>query len=293
MNAIDSIGVIIPTRNAGAELRECLHPVRACRDVVRCMVVDSGSTDGTADLAKAMGCEVHVIDPKTFNHGATREMARRRLGTSIVVFLTQDAIMTGTAAITHLVAPLRRRHADIAYGRQLPKPGSDLFEALPRHFNYPEQSSIRRIADAPREGVFTFFCSNSFSAYRQESLDRVGGFPTVLTNEDYFVTAKILQAGGAIAYVAEAQAWHSHRYTLRQEYRRFYDTGFVRGERPWVQQLVGNAEARGMQLSRALLVGLARTRPWMLPYAFVHLFVKWAGYRAGFSAAQRQCSPRN
>ena len=288
MKNSDNIGVIVPTRNAGPDLRRCLEPVLACPEVARCLVVDSGSTDGTAELAAAMGCEVLRIDPQDFNHGATREMARRRLRTPVVVFLTQDAFMTGPEAIVRLVEPLRRGQADIAYGRQLSKNPADLFETLPREFNYPEASDVRRIGDVKSHGVFTFFCSNSFSAYRQDSLDRVGGFPTVLTNEDYIVTATLLRGGGGIAYVAEAQAWHSHRYTLRQEYQRLYDTGFVRGERPWLQDLVGNAEARGIQLSGALVAGILRQQPWLLPYTVMHLFAKWLGYRVGFAAGHRR-----
>jgi rhamnosyltransferase len=288
MGSPEKIGVIIPTRNAGPEFRRCLQPVRACCEVARCLVVDSGSTDGSAELAAELGCEVVAIAPQTFNHGSTREMARSLLDTPIIVFLTQDAILTDPDAILRLIAPIRSGAADIAYGRQLPKPGSDLFESLPRLFNYPEVSAIRRIGDVPEHGVFTFFCSNSFAAYRQASLDRVGGFPTVLTNEDYFVTAAILKQGGAIAYVAEAQAWHSHRYTLKQEYLRYYDAGVVRGERPWVQQLVGNAEGRGVRMSGALLSTLLRTRPWMVPYCFLHLLMKWVGFRVGMFAGSRR-----
>lgn len=281
----NSIGVVIPTRNAGAELRQCLAPVLANRSVACCLVVDSQSSDNTAVLARELGCRVETIDAQTFNHGATRELARKIIGTDIVVFLTQDAIMVGPEAIDLLVAPLLDSRADIAYGRQLPKSGADLFESVPREFNYPPQSEIRRIGHAKSLGVFTFFCSDSFAAYRQSSLERVGGFPTILTNEDYFVTASVLQKGGAIAYVAEAQAWHSHRYTLMQEFRRFFDTGYVRGENRWLQNVVGNAEGRGVKMSSELLRRLARTQPWNLPYSVLHLFAKWLGYRVGYFGA--------
>lgn len=277
-----TIGVVIPTRNAAADLPRCLAPVLANPSIAQCLVIDSESRDGTVAIARDAGCQVEVIAARDFNHGATRERARKLIGTDIVIFLTQDAILVEPGAIDRLVAPLLNMTADIAYGRQLPKPGADLFEAVPREFNYPTQSHTRRIEHLETYGVFTFFCSDSFAAYRQSSLDRVGGFPTILTNEDYFVTAAILKAGGAIAYVAEAEAWHSHRYTLVQEFRRFFDTGYVRGENPWVQHMVGNAEGRGVKMSSELLRRLARGQPWLVPYAFAQLLAKWLGFRVGF-----------
>src|SRR5690242_7848315 len=49
------ISVLIPARNEAANLAACLASVAWCDDVV---VVDSGSTDGTPDIARAAGARV-------------------------------------------------------------------------------------------------------------------------------------------------------------------------------------------------------------------------------------------
>lgn len=49
------ISVLIPVRNEAANLAACLASVAWCDDVV---VVDSGSTDGTPDLARATGARI-------------------------------------------------------------------------------------------------------------------------------------------------------------------------------------------------------------------------------------------
>jgi glycosyltransferase involved in cell wall biosynthesis len=49
------ISVLIPVRNEAANLAACLASVAWCNDIV---VVDSGSTDGTQDLARAAGARV-------------------------------------------------------------------------------------------------------------------------------------------------------------------------------------------------------------------------------------------
>lgn len=55
------ITVIIPTRNERENLLPCLDSVACCQRVI---VVDSGSNDGTADLARRWGAEVHLFDYK-------------------------------------------------------------------------------------------------------------------------------------------------------------------------------------------------------------------------------------
>lgn len=55
MPAPAPISVLIPARNEAANLAACLASVAWCDDVV---VVDSGSTDGTADIARAAGARV-------------------------------------------------------------------------------------------------------------------------------------------------------------------------------------------------------------------------------------------
>jgi rhamnosyltransferase len=281
-----TIGVVVLTLNAECDIDSCLAPFRGNSLIDRCLVVDSSSNDNTVALARALGVEVYVLPRSEFNHGATRELARKMLGTDVVIMVTQDAFATGSNTISRLVVPLVTGDADVAYARQLPKPGADIFESFPREFNYPETSQIRRLSDVKQLGAFTFFCSDSFSAYRQSALDAIGGFPTVLTNEDYFAVARILEKGGSIAYVAEATVLHSHRYTLKQEFQRYFDTGYVRGERPWVQNLVGNAEGHGALMVKALFKRLLYTQPWLLPYAVLQVGAKWLGYRIGFHSVK-------
>jgi glycosyltransferase involved in cell wall biosynthesis len=52
------IGVVAIGRNEGERLRACLASAR--RDCAAVVYVDSGSTDGSAELAKSLG--VHVVD---------------------------------------------------------------------------------------------------------------------------------------------------------------------------------------------------------------------------------------
>jgi rhamnosyltransferase len=169
----------------------------------------------------------------------------------------------------------------VAYARQVPHQGADFFEAFPREYNYPAASHIRGIEDLPRYGVYTFFCSDSCAAYDNRALEAVGGFQEVLLGEDTLAVANLLRKGYKIAYAADAIASHSHRYSLWHEFRRSFDTGIARKEYAEILSCENSDEKRGVEYFQQMVKRLVKENPGMLPYAFAHVFAKWAGYKIG------------
>lgn len=276
-----SIGVAVITHSARDHLPKCLPLLLQSPLKPRILVVNSSSNDGTVEEARRLGVETLVIPRRSFNHGSTRELARRRLGLPIIVMMTPDAYPTEAGMLEKLVAPLMKGEASLSYARQIPHEGADLFEAFPRTFNYPDQSHVRSLADTERWGVYNFFFSNCCAAYRNAVLDEIGGFPSVLTAEDTLVAANLLRSGHKIAYVAEAVVRHSHRYTLLQEFKRYFDTGYTRQTHWQALDFGAKDSARGRQYLKALLRHVMRQNPSLLPYALCSTAVKWLGYRLG------------
>ncbi len=276
-----SVGIVIPTFQAAKHLPYCLPLLMQSPLKPRILVIDSSSTDHTASLAREMGVEVLVIPQNEFNHGATREKGRLYLNTDILVMMTQDAYPTSPHTLEKLIEPLMEGKASIAYARQLPHLGAGFFESFPRTFNYPSTSHIRSLQDISQYGVYTFFCSNSCAAYLNRALDEIGGFPSVLFGEDTVVVAKLLHRQHHIAYVATAEVRHSHHYSLRQEFSRHFDIGLARHSYQDLLSLGGKDTKRGKAYAYALLTELKKGKLTYLPYALLHLFFKFAGYRLG------------
>ncbi len=61
LSALSRIGVVIIGRNEGERLRRCLISVAACAPNL--VYVDSGSTDGSLNLARDFGARVVALDP--------------------------------------------------------------------------------------------------------------------------------------------------------------------------------------------------------------------------------------
>lgn len=276
-----TIGIAVLTLNAEKHLKSCLEPFLKSSLKPRILVVDSSSTDKTVAMAKELDVEVLLIERKNFNHGQTRELARKQLGTDIVVMLTPDAYATDPCVLEKLINPLLEGKASIAYARQIPHEHAGFFEAFPRAFNYPATSEIRSIADVSRLGPHTFFCSDSCAAYLNKALDEINGFRYVLLGEDTVAVAELLKKGHKIAYVAEAEVRHSHCYSLKEEFCRYFDTGLMRKEYENLLHCAIADKTRGSDFARQMLKHLYHKRPLLLPYAFMHILTKWLGYKIG------------
>ncbi|HEX6724380.1 MAG TPA: glycosyltransferase, partial [Gaiella sp.] len=88
------ISVVIPVKDGGADLARCLAGIAAqgIEEEVEIVVVDSGSTDGGPERARAAGAVVHEIPAEEFGHGRTRNLGVELARGDTVVFTSQDAV---------------------------------------------------------------------------------------------------------------------------------------------------------------------------------------------------------
>lgn len=272
------VGVVVITHRAREHLAQCLPPLLDSALRPRVLVVNSSSLDGTVEEARRLGAETMVVPRGQFNHGLTRDHARRALGTQVVVMLTPDAYPLGVGFLDELTAPVRDGWASAAFGRQVARVGATPLEQLGRRLTYPETSCIvRDLAELRRAG---FVLSNACAAWSSAALDRIGGFPAALVSEETIAARRLLAAGDTIAYVAGAVVRHSHAYGLRDELRRYFDIGWTRAAFPELRADLAESP-RGRRFAARLLGAVACEHPRELARAVASLAARWAGYRLG------------
>lgn len=222
------------------------------------------------------------ITPEEFDHGGTRHMAAGRCEGDLLLFMTDDAVPEDSFLIENLVKAFDKESVAAAYARQLPDRECRLIERYTRSFNYPDQSRVKTAADLRELGIKTFFCSNVCAMYRRSVYEKLGGFPvSAIFNEDMIFAGRLIQAGYAIAYAADAKVVHSHHYGFRQQLSRNFDLGVSQKQNPQVFGMA-KSEGEGIRLVKQTAGYLVKNRRFdQLPALALGSGAKFLGYRLG------------
>jgi glycosyltransferase involved in cell wall biosynthesis len=227
------VSVVIPTFNAGPEFEELLKRISMQEGDfdVETLVVDSGSTDGTVELARRYGAIVHRIPQTEFNHGATRNLGISRARGEYVALTVQDAVPLDGRWLSAMVENLERdeRVAGV-YSRQIPREESsaltrvlinDLATASlerreqsaksPEHYRKMPPRKRRRLA------VFDDVSSCLRRAVWEELPYEKTDF-----GEDIRWGKRVLEAGYKIVYEPRSAVFHSHERGAMYDLKRYY-----------------------------------------------------------------------
>ncbi len=189
----ERVTAVIPVKDGARFLGEVLGALR--REAVdEVLVVDSGSRDGSQDLARGAGATVIEIEPAEFGHGRTRNLAAERATGDVVAFLTQDA-----TPVPGWLAALREAFAlspDVGavFGPHVPRPDTSPMIARELTEIFAGFAPDRRPV-LQRQGDLTFL-SNVNACYARACWEQIR-FREVEFAEDEAFAVAMLEAGWA------------------------------------------------------------------------------------------------
>ena len=93
--------------------------------------------------------------------------------------------------------------------------------------------------------------------------------------------ARAIQAGYANFYCATAPVYHSHDYTARQTFARYFDIGAFDDTNGWMRERFGSHRGEGSRFVASELRYLSSRNPAGIPRALFQTTAKAIGYRAG------------
>jgi len=281
-----NISIIIPTYNAEPYLDKLLSALKnqTIKDY-ELIIIDSSSSDKTVEIAKKYTDTVVVIPQNEFDHGGTRAKATQIAKGDILVFLTQDTLLYDNFTIENIVKVFENEKIGAAYGRQIPYEETSLFGKHLREFNYPKQTIVRTKDDISKYGIKTAQLSNSFAAYRKDILEELGYFKeNLILGEDVYIGAKMILAGYSLVYTGDAKVYHSHSYTVIEEFKRYFDIGVFHKCEDWILRDIGKAEGEGIKYIKSEIKYLLINGAWyLLPEWFMRNGMKYLGYKLGYN----------
>jgi rhamnosyltransferase len=281
------ISVVIPVKNGGNDLVRCLDGIGAqvIDDEVEIVVIDSGSTDGSLQLARGRRAVIREIAAHEFSHGASRNLGASLARGELLVFISQDAYPVEESWLERLSAPLREDPSVAGvYGRQLPHSGARPPERYFLDFLYGAQARRQEAAGTHELTMETTLFSNVNAAMPRTLWERFPFVEDIIMSEDQDWSRRVLLAGFNVVYEPAAAVRHSHNYTLAEAFRRFFDSGasadraYLAGERESVRAL----RSAAIRYARGELEWLWGTgqRRW-IPYAAVYEAIKMIGLLLG------------
>jgi rhamnosyltransferase len=207
--------IVIRTLNEARHLNDLLVMIGRQKTLgleVQVTVIDSGSTDGTIEIANRHGANLQKIDRSEFSFG--RSLNRGCLSSSgeILVFVSGHCVPVDEDWLNNLCRPLLDGTAHYTYGRQIGDDGSNFSERRIFAKYFPDESNI------PQSG---FFCNNANSAILR-SVWQAFPFDEELTGlEDMELAKRLVAAGMKIGYVSDSSVFHHHQESWKQVRRRF------------------------------------------------------------------------
>jgi len=198
------VAVVIATRNRGPELVGTLARLRALPERPPVVVVDNGSTDGTAELVRVGHPEVRVVGLRRNRGGAARTVGARLVDSPYVAFSDDDSWWAPGAL--GRAAELLDRHPRLAVLAARVLVGPDQ-----RHDPVCDEmarSPLGRAADLPGPSVLGFIACGA--VVRRSAFLEVGGFHARLGvgGEEELLSVDLAARGWGLAYVDEVVAHH-------------------------------------------------------------------------------------
>lgn len=237
--------------------------------------------DNTEEILKKLNnCTYTIIEPKDFSHSLTREKEAFKSDADILVFVTQDVIIEKTDWLYNLIKDIENGQVDACYSRQLCNNNS--IEKYTRESNYPSNSKIVSKEDIKELGLKAFFFSDASSAIKRETFVKLNGYDGKIfpTNEDMYIAYKLIMNGYKIKYCADSEVVHSHNFTLKQQYKRYYDTGVFFKQNDYLNKYKVNQA--GGSLAKYILKRAWQDKNWKVLIKFVpNMAARFIGMKMG------------
>jgi cellulose synthase/poly-beta-1,6-N-acetylglucosamine synthase-like glycosyltransferase len=209
------ISIIVPARDASRTIGSCVEALlgqSGCTMAFEVLVVDDGSQDDTAALARQAGAEVVGLSPS--GPAAARNRGVEVARGDLLVFTDADCV-PDAAWLSRMVAPFDDPDVSATKGTYR----TDQRALTARFVQREYESRYRRMS---RQNSIDFVDTYA-AAFRRAQFFRAGGYDESFPNasvEDQEFSFRYSRIGGRIVFVDDAVVRHLHADTLWKYFRK-------------------------------------------------------------------------
>ncbi|MEU1194728.1 bifunctional polysaccharide deacetylase/glycosyltransferase family 2 protein [Streptomyces sp. NPDC005813] len=220
----EPVSVIVPAYNESAGIEAAVRSLLASDHPVEIIVVDDGSTDGTADLVDSLHLPVRVIRQRNAGKPAALNTGLAFATCDLVVMVDGDTVFEPDTVRT-IVQPFADPRVGAVSGNAKVVNRGGLLGRW-QHIEYVVGFNLdRRLFDLA-ECMPTV--PGAVGAFRRQALLDLGGVSDVTLAEDTDLTMALCRNGWRVVYEEAAKAWTEAPASLnalwRQRYRWCYGT---------------------------------------------------------------------
>lgn len=208
------VSVIIRAKNEARYIGETMAAIQSQRyRDFEIIVVDSGSTDSTPEIALQYGARLVTMDPKQFTYGRALNLGVSHGQGDLIVSLSAHATPENSSWLGSLVSGFLYPRAAAVYGRHIPRSNVSSFELLGMHLSGVTSKERRIQADRAR-------FSNTNGAFRRDLWEMLPFNEKLPGAEDIDWARQMQRMGYVIVYEPAAAVFHSHGEPLLKLVRR-------------------------------------------------------------------------
>jgi len=214
-----SCSIVIRAFNEGKHLGRLLEGIsRQTIKDVQVILVDSGSTDRTVEIAKENGVDIIYIKPEDFTFGRSLNLGIKAVKSEFVLIASAHVYPVYPNWIEHMLEPFKDPSIALVYGKQRGIPASHYSERQIFNHWYPNESKN------PQSHPF---CNNANAAIRKKLWEQ-NVYDESLPGLEDLAWAKWAQENNyKIAYIASAEIKHVHEELWRGIKKRYLREGMA------------------------------------------------------------------
>jgi len=207
--------IVIRAKNEAKDIGDALDRISRQIGVssFETIVVDSGSTDGTVEIARQFDTQIIEIPPESFSFGRALNIGIEAASGEYVIALSAHSLPADNTWLSKLIEPLSDPTVGGVYGRHIPRSNVTALELFGMKLSGVTSHRPRR---QNRDMMF----SNANSALRRSLTIEQPFNPTLPGGEDFEWVDRIQRRGWIVCYQPTAAVYHSHGESFGKLVRR-------------------------------------------------------------------------